>query len=96
MFLRFPEVIEKLRIYERIVAAASKRGQATFFAAKTTPQGAQLVRAQKLGLRTDEPLPQIDSIAEWAKTTHGGRQFDMLNLMIDDDLGCTSQYGLCE
>lgn len=95
IFLRFPEVLEKLRRYEQLVGMASKRGQATFYAAKTTPQGKALVAAQKQGLRLDELLPGIDDIEKWCRTTRGGKQFDGFALMDSESL-CSSQYGLCE
>lgn len=95
IFRRFPEVLEKLRRYERLVAMASKRGAATFKAATTTPQGKALVAAQKQGLRLEEPLPDIDDIEQWCRTTRGGRQFDGFKLMDSESL-CSSQYGLCE
>lgn len=96
MFRRAPWLLDALRAWEIAVGKSSKRGQATFFAAGTTPQGAQLVKAQKAGERLNERLPTIYDISNWAKTTRGGRQFSGLALMADDGLGCTSHYGLCE
>ncbi len=72
MFSRWPDVLEKLRHYEHLVAKASKRGQATFFAASTTPQGGVLVKAQKNGQRLSEPLPNIDAIDD--VVTHYARR----------------------
>lgn len=95
IFQRFPDVLEKLRRYERLVSRSSKRAQATFFAAKTTPQGKQLVHAQKQGLRLDERFQGIDDIETWCRTTRGGKQLDGFKLMDSESL-CTSQYGLCE
>lgn len=95
IFRRFPDVLEKLRIFEELVSRSSRRGQATFYAAKTTPQGKRLVQAQKQGLRLDEPMPGIDDVATWSRTTRGGRQFDGFQLMDSESL-CSSQYGLCE
>lgn len=95
IFKRFPDVLEKLRQFELLVSKASKRGQATFYAASTTPQGKRLVAAHKQGLRLDEPLPGIDDIEAWSRTTRGGTQFDGFQLMDSDSL-CSSQYGLCE
>ena len=96
IFKRFPEVLELLRNYEATVSSAAKRGQATFFAASTTPQGSALARAQKQGNRLDERFPGIDSIEEWSRTTFGGKQYDLMKLMEDEGKSCTSQYGLCE
>jgi len=54
---RFPEVKEALCEWEVLVADASKRGAATFFAADVTPEGAALAREVKRladwRLRTD-------------------------------------------
>lgn len=36
----------------------------------------------------------IDEIVKWSKTTHGGRQFDLFKT--NDEITCTSIYGLCE
>ncbi|WP_299592545.1 phosphoadenosine phosphosulfate reductase family protein [uncultured Tateyamaria sp.] len=95
IFARFPEVLEKIRHFELLVSKASKRGQATFFAASTTPQGKRLAEDHKRGLRLDEALPGIDDIEAWSRTTRGGRQFDGFKLMDGNQL-CSSQYGLCE
>lgn len=96
MFARWPDLPEKLRRYEVAVGKASKLGEATFFAAGTTPQGARLVEAQREGRRLDEPIPNIFDVAEWAKTHRGGYQYSGLALMLDDGVSCSSQYGLCE
>jgi hypothetical protein len=56
---RFPEAFEKLTEWEAMVADASKRGVATFFAPDVTPEGADLVRQLKFRteaiLRRDYP-----------------------------------------
>ena len=95
MFVRFPEVLEKLRHYERLVGSSSKRGKSTFFAARTTPEGKRLAQDQKHGLRLDEALPDIDEVEKWSRTSHGGKQYDSFALM-DSEFLCSSQYGLCE
>lgn len=43
----------------------------------------------------------IDEVVEWAKTTRGGKQFDLLQALAraqaeEDGLMCESAYGLCE
>lgn len=100
---RYPEVIERLMVWEEIVKAASKRGAATFFASDVTPQGAALGRSLKAkgGATSDEsaalPWPRADEVFEWAKTSRGGRQLNWLNLAENEDgASCSSQYGLCE
>lgn len=79
---RFPEAIERIRMWEDAVKNASKRGAATFFAA---PSDDNEWSAQQT----------IEKRVEWAKTSRGGQQYDMLR-MLDDAPLCSSIYGLCE
>lgn len=88
---RYPEAFEKLREWERLVSAVSKRGQATFFAADKTPEGARLAENGD----ADTIYPDALQVAEWSKTSRGGKQYDLLGEM-DAGAACTSQYGLCE
>ena len=75
---RFPEAIERVREYERLVSEASRSTlPATFFHPKS------------LGGNRG-----IDAAVLWAKTTRGGRQFDLL--ADDEPAMCSSMYGLCE
>ena len=82
---RFPGHIERIERWERVVAAASKRRSATFFAALTDP--------------TDVDRPgtyaSIRTVVDWSRTTHGGRQFGMF---FDEQGGggCNSDLALCE
>lgn len=85
---RFPEVIDRLREWEVIVALVSRRGEATFFPAPMIP-GVEDTRAR------------IDEAVKWAKTTRGGKQFDLLQRLARDRADeegamCESAYGLCE
>lgn len=77
--LRRPEEIQRLAEWERLVAMASKRGLASFF-----PDPDRDAHLDKRG---------IVKVVQWAKTTHGGRQF---NLIPETDAkSCSSSYGLC-
>lgn len=79
---RFPEHVERIAKWEELVAEASKWQAATFIPAP--------------GIKTrDAKAHGIHSIVEWAKTTRGGRQFDLLG-NITDSKACASSYGLCE
>lgn len=97
----FPEVVERLTEWEAIVAAASKRSKATFFASDVTPEGAAIGAAARAkgGLTPEESSatkwPDASQVFDWAKTSRGGRQYSLLGLA-DDGLSCSSQYGLCE
>lgn len=44
---RFPEAFDKIKEWEDLTALASKRGVGTFFAADTTPEGAEMVQVMK-------------------------------------------------
>ncbi|VFR32142.1 Phage-related protein [plant metagenome] len=82
---RFPAHIDRIRRWEDVVSAANKRRSATFFPAVTDPTDA------------DRPgsYSRIDTLVEWSRTTHGGRQF---GLFFDEQPGggCASDLGLCE
>jgi 3'-phosphoadenosine 5'-phosphosulfate sulfotransferase (PAPS reductase)/FAD synthetase len=69
---RFPEMIEKVRGWERTTGR-------TYFA-PCVP-----------GL----PTNTIDQVLEWAKTSRGGRQIDMIRV-VEERPACESKYGLCE
>lgn len=80
--LRFPEALEEKAEWERIVAACSKRMAATFIPAP--------------GITPDQAKNNtIWHVVEWAKTTRGGKQFDLLGDLADSS-ACSSAYGLCE
>lgn len=68
---RFPEMIDKVRDWE-------KRVGRTFFP-PCVP-----------GLE----INWIDEVVRWAKTLHGGKQFDLLQVI--DPPVCESDFGLCE
>lgn len=84
--LRFPAEFDRLREWERLVSSASRRGQATFFCAVNDPTAS-----------ADEDITHethgIDRMVDWARTTRGGRQYDLL---ATDGGGCSSSYGLCD
>lgn len=92
---RFPEVIERLREWERIVSLVSRRQNATFFLANNVmPDGID-------GLADVTGEAGIYAAVEWAKTTRGGKQYDLLQRLardLADEEGamCESAYGLCE
>lgn len=80
---RWPEHIDKVREWERIVTACSKRKVgSTFFAADKTPGEA-------------DDRSNIDAVVEWSMTGRGGMQYDLLYLT-EEPLVCSSMYGLCE
>jgi len=87
-----PEIIDRLRDWERRVSMVSRRDcggdgtWATFFPADKVP-----------GDPDDWSRGAIDKVVEWTRTTRGGRQFDLLQALEREDApACFSQYGLCE
>lgn len=84
---RFPEVVDRLRMWESIVSKAAKRQSSTFFCATTDPTVSE---SDHISHETHG----IDRMVEWALTSRGGRQIDMINLM--EPAQCSSIYGLCE
>ena len=100
---RYPDAIERIDEWAEIVAAASKRGKASFFPSAMTPQGSAMAKEEKrlkaLGLPTpDFKYPSAAQCAEWATTDRGGRQINWIKdaEAEDEGLSCSSQYGLCE
>lgn len=84
--VRFPEHIEKIKIWESLVSKASKQGCSTFFAVKTDPT---VKKTDVITLKTHG----IDRIVRWSHTQHGGRKIDMFSF---ESKECASSYGLCE
>lgn len=78
--LRRPAEITRIETWERLVAQASKSGLASFF-----PDPTRDAHHDKRG---------IVKMIRWAKTTRGGRQFDLLEQT--DSAACSSSFGLCD
>ena len=76
---RCPEHIEKVREYERLVSECSRNETPATFIHVKTLSGSR----------------GIDEAVRWAKTTHGGKQYDLL-ADAEDVTQCSSEYGLCE
>lgn len=85
---RFPEEFDRLHRWEQLVNRASKRGATTFFDGR--------IPAAIIG--DDVPITAgthgVSWWREYALTTRGGRQFDLLHEQ--DVPTCLSVYGLCE
>lgn len=86
--MRFPEEIERVAEWEALVKEASKTGGATFFT----------LRASEVEGMTPEDhdrLASIKSKVDWANTTRGKKQIDLINVYEEPET-CHSIYGLCE
>lgn len=84
---RFPEEIERIEEWERLVSMANKQGATTFFTATNDPT---VAASDDIAAHTHG----ITRMVEWSKTTRGGRQFDLIASTAN--LGCSSSYGLCD
>jgi 3'-phosphoadenosine 5'-phosphosulfate sulfotransferase (PAPS reductase)/FAD synthetase len=81
---RFPEEVERVAKWEKLVQSASKTGTAT------------LLNAGIKGLSNEEAeqASNIYQMVEWSKTSKGRRQYDFLRM--EEGPVCSSIYGLCE
>lgn len=79
---RFPEHIDRVEEWEKLVGMVSKRANATFF-----PAPGENIGAWDRG--------NIRAIVQWSKTQHGGRKVDLFR-SFDESPQCASAYGLCE
>lgn len=87
----YPEEFERVAQWERLVGMASRRGMSTFFGADTVPGNS--TQNDEINLQTHG----IESVADWATTARGGRQYDLITAInIEDAPTCSSVYGLCE
>lgn len=78
---RFPGHIDRIEYWEREVASASKREEASFF-----PDPERDAHLNRRGIR---------NVVEWAKTKRGGKMLDWIR-MYEEPQACASAYGLCE
>lgn len=90
-FLRHPEEMSRIAEWERLVSACSRRGNSTFCISTLDP-----LRAEKDSSKVTVEEYGISSYQDWALTSRGGRQFDLLTAMTDIT-ACSSIYaGVCE
>lgn len=91
IFSRWPEEIKRVAKWERLVAACSRRGNSTFFPSTHDPRRAE----KRIEVITVDDYG-IESYRDWAMTTRGGSQFDLLAATNDLSV-CSSVYaGVCE
>lgn len=91
IFSRWPEEIKRVAEWERLVAECSRRGNSTFFPTTHDPRRAE----RHIEVITLEAYG-IETYRDWAMTTRGGAQFDLL-ASVNDKSVCSSVYaGVCE
>lgn len=82
---RFPNHIKRISQWEYIVGQCAKRGFSSFFTDGHAAKDRRQIFADL----------NIHARVEWAKTTRGGRQFDLLAAS-EDNTACASSLGLCD
>jgi len=100
--LRFPEELERLAEWERLVSKVSKRGISLFFDARVVHKTLHNEELTAENQHTITPESHgVYQYVEWSKTAHGGRQYDLIKAIEIDSHDeetpmCKSIYGLCE
>ena len=82
--IRFPEAFDKIMEWERLVGMANKRGYQSFWSPNRIPS--KMMAGD---------LPTVREVQDWSMTGYGGKEVDQSELM-DQNSGCSSEYGLCE
>lgn len=91
IFQRWPEEVRRVAEWERMVADCSRRGNSTFFPSTHDPRRAE----KRIEVITVDAYG-IETYRDWALTTRGGAQFDLL-ASANDSAVCSSVYaGVCE
>lgn len=85
---QFPAHVDRIAEWEEIASQVSKRGITTFFSTTDDPmiddESVNDVRAH--GIRAK---------VQWSRTTHGGKQYDLMLARAQDATSC-DQWGACE
>ena len=93
----FPDEIERIKDWESMVSAASKREQSTFMPVRGV---ANMLGFDQKTTPIDHKRHGIDAFVQWAKTPRSGKMDpNQFALDISDDEPtriCSSVYGLCE
>lgn len=87
--LRFPDELARVAEWEKLISKVSRTGSATFF------DGKKIDPSVASALDIDMDKHGIYSVVEWARTSRGGKQFDLMAISEDGE-SCSSEYGLCE
>jgi 3'-phosphoadenosine 5'-phosphosulfate sulfotransferase (PAPS reductase)/FAD synthetase len=91
IFKRWPEEIARVARWEKLVARCSRNGNSIFFPSTQDPNKSER-RIKCVSVESHG----IETYRDWALTTRGGRQFDLL-ADDNDHSSCSSIYaGVCE
>ncbi|MDM5094405.1 phosphoadenosine phosphosulfate reductase family protein [Aeromonas rivipollensis] len=89
---RWPEEIERVAEWERLVSMASKRGASSFYGPRVAGGGKSV---EMMTHEEAQEVLNINRVVEWSMTGRGGKTFDMF-ARLAPDVGCSSAYGLCD
>lgn len=89
---RWPEEIERVAEWERLVSMASKRGASSFYGPRVAGGGKSI---EGMTHEEAQDVLNINRVVEWSMTGRGGKTFDMF-ARLAPDVGCSSAYGLCD
>lgn len=84
---RFPGNLAEKDRWERLVSMVAKRGFSTFFNKE--------LHSGNNSDRRIHAANRVEAVIQWAYTSRGGRQRDMMAELIDPT-ACASAYGLCD
>jgi 3'-phosphoadenosine 5'-phosphosulfate sulfotransferase (PAPS reductase)/FAD synthetase len=95
---RFPEELERVAEWERLVGMAAKRQASIFMDARVVQRHLGLPKITADNVHTiSHETHGIKQYVGRAKTARGGRQWDLIQTLEDEDVPlCSSIYGLCE
>lgn len=99
---RFPEQIERIAEWERIVGGVARHAYTDLLAGEQGELFTSFLPTDKMPWDGNgKRRALIYRAVEWANTGRGGRNFDLLNAIddlefADEPSRCTSKYGLCE
>lgn len=91
-----PEGARLAKSIKKRAALSVKRSNPELFENGREKERDRLIARLAYEISAVAPWPRAEDVFEWAKTTRGGRQYDLLSLATDDGISCSSQYGLCE
>lgn len=83
--IRWPHHVARIREWEALVGRCSRRGVSTLL---------HNPASRHKDAATAFDLSRIDTMVEWAKTSRGGKQYDLTRFI--ERTACQSSYGLCE
>jgi 3'-phosphoadenosine 5'-phosphosulfate sulfotransferase (PAPS reductase)/FAD synthetase len=79
---RFPEHVDRIDAWEKMVSSCARHGSATFFAIDGDNE-------------TAYERGNIHKQVEWSQTLRGGKKIDLFAIF-EEPAACSSAYGLCE